>query len=567
VRPGPPIDEVLRPFPSAEHARTTMRRVRALLAADGASSATQQQVTLFLLCAKALDEVRGVTVRFAPRPGESATSAQARLGRVLGATTGWLRDTTGETRWPTPELPDRLAAALVAELGPWSLFLTAAEPHGAATLRALFDEVAAPDGRLDPDSAFGRASVADDLLDAVAFKTRSGRQRTIVSAALKAFGRLDALKERNRAWMRGNYKRGIFQLNNFPKLIHVELSTHCNLACRTCSITRPGRTRDLMYLSMETLERLRPALPFVSDCKLHGGGEPFMHPHIERVLEVFEEEGVRLNTVTNAMLIRERLGRLIGDGFSSLTVSVDGADRETYEYVRLKASWDRLHRGLDNINRFRNDDFRLIIGVVMLKCNIHQLPDLVRFAHRHHAQELQAAWLVPFHDLPWTYEQRLTDDPERTNRYMDEARAVGDELGISVRIPDNLPVGDAAPRPKVAHRNERGADRAGDRDSTIVALEHRDTYWDLHGTTRVEGHCRLMYDRAMILVDGRVKPCGQSRMVPELGSIHDRSFEQCWNSAGYQRLRSTFNGGTLPVTCQSCNFIRSKQLGSARLVY
>jgi MoaA/NifB/PqqE/SkfB family radical SAM enzyme len=165
-----------------------------------------------------------------------------------------------------------------------------------------------------------------------------------------------------------------------------------------------------------------------------------MHPHIEQVLEVFRDEGVRLNTVTNATLIRERLGRLIGDTFSSLTVSVDGADKETYEYVRLGSSWERLLRGIDHVNRHRNPDLRLIIGVVMLKCNIHQLPDFVRFAAAHDAQELQAAWLVPFHDLPWTATQRLTDDPVRTNHFMDEARAVGDELGISVRIPDNLPL-------------------------------------------------------------------------------------------------------------------------------
>ncbi len=71
----------------------------------------------------------------------------------------------------------------------------------------------------------------------------------------------------------------------------------------------------------------------------------------------------------------------------------------------------------------------------------------------------------------------------------------------------------------------------------------------------------------MILVDGRVKPCGQSRTVPELGSIHHRSFESCWNGTGYQRLRRTFNEGTLPRTCMSCNFIRSNQTVTARLVY
>lgn len=180
----------------------------------------------------------------------------------------------------------------------------------------------------------------------------------------------------------------------------------------------------------------------------------------------------------------------------------------------------------------------------MLKCNIHQLPDLVKFAKEHGAQELQAAWLVPFHDLPWTHAQGLTEDPERTNLYMDLTRETGKDLGISVRIPTKLPT-----------------------DKNTQRITHNDTYHNLHGTTKVEGHCRLMYDRAMILRDGRVKPCGQSQTVPQLGSTNSMPFEACWNSDGYQRLRHTFSNGTLPTTCMSCNFIRSNQTGTAKLVY
>jgi radical SAM protein with 4Fe4S-binding SPASM domain len=429
----------------------------------------------------------------------------------------------------------------------------------------LFDAVAGPSG-LAPATQFARPEAARRLLDAAAFKTRSLRSRAITVAAVKAFDELATLKCRNLDYMRGNYKRGDTALNNLPKLIHVELSTACNLRCRFCSITRPGREREIGYIDLDTIERLRPYLPFISDCKLHGGGEPFLHPKIERVLEIFREEGVRLNTVTNATVITERLGKLIGDTFTSLTVSVDGATKDVYEYARPRAKWEKLLRGLDRVNRHRNPDLRLIIGVVMLKCNIHQLPDLVRFTKEQGGQELQAAWLVPFHDLPWTYEQGLTDDPERTNHFMDEARRVGRELGVSVRIPDALPVGEAAHR-RADQGDERGADRAGAAPSTIKALEHRDTYWDLHGTTKVEGHCRLMYDRCMILADGQVKPCGQSRMVERLGNVNQQPFEACWNSDAYQELRGTFNGGTLPRTCRSCNFIRSKQLGTARLVY
>lgn len=505
-----------------------------------------QDLLLLLVCAKAIDEPREHARAFDDLPGDRPGKAAERLNKALGRAYLWLERVTGEV-WPRVVLPRMLVGAVFDAFQDVSVLRGLKLPGAPERLGAVLEAIAGPEGRLLEGSLFARDSARIRLIDVLAFKKPSRRVHILVAVATRAFALRDDLKRRNLDHMRGNYKRGDLFLGNYPKLIHVELATACNLRCRTCSITRPGRMRQRTFLPLEVLERLRPALAFISDCKLHGGGEPFLHPQIERVLEVFLEEGVRLNTVTNAQVITERLGKLIGETFSTLTVSVDGGDAQTYEYVRLRSRWSKLLRGIEFINRHRNRDFKLIIGVVMLKCNIHQLPDLVRFTAEHGGQELQAAWLVPFHDLPWTKEQGLTDDPKRTNAFMDEARETGRRLGISVRIPDNLP-----------EVQEEGPN---------VRLTHSDTYWDLHGTNKVDGHCRLMYDRAMILVDGRVKPCGQSRMVPRLGSIRDRSFFDCWNGSGYMRLRDTFNGGTLPKTCQSCNFIRSKQLGPARLVY
>ncbi len=573
-RPLPPSGSGLVAFGSEYEARDTIVACVKVLCDGPLDAPAAHDVLLFTLCAKLLDETTGDSILFRSRRSPSATASA--FTRMAARTVRWLRDQSGE-QWQAPVIPEHLVGCLVERLERHSLMLTAARLDGPSILRALFAEVATcagtmPLGSLPTSgSPFARTRSTTALLDYAAFKSRSAELRVVAVAVAKAFDQLGSLKERNLDWMRGNYKRGDSSVTNLPKLIHVELSTACNIRCRICSITRPGRNRKPMFLDLSTLEKLRPELPFISDCKIHGGGEPFLHPDIDRIVEIFGEEGVRLNTVSNANLITERLARLIGGTFSSLTVSVDGADRAVYEYVRVRAKWDKLLRGLGYINEYRQPDFRLIIGVVLLKCNIHQLPDLVRFTKEHGAQELQAAWLVPFHDLPWTQSQRLTDDPERTNYYMDAARAMGQELGISVRIPDNLRTSDASPTAIACSRgdqgDERGADRAGTAVSTIANLAHKDTYRDLHGTTRVEGHCRLMYDRCMILVDGQVKPCGQSQSVPELGSVHDRSLFDCWNSSGYQRLRSTFNQGTLPVTCRSCNFIRSKQLGTARLVY
>ncbi len=570
------------PLVSQEQARTVIAACRAIIHDWTDDPLTVHDTLLLMLCAKAFDETTEDVGLFRHRDSLSATATAC--GRVLVRLTRWLQDKSGQ-EWVVPALPEQVVGSLVEKLEGFSLMRTAASSAAPGVLLALFEEVSTNGGTvprgslLASGSIFARARSATILLDHAVFKSQSGPLRVLAVAVAKAFGQLGALKARNLDWMRGAYKRGDSRVTNLPKLIHVEMSTACNMRCRTCSITRPGRKRKLMFLEPSTLERLRPELPFISDCKIHGGGEPFLHPAIDRVLEIFLEEGVRLNTVTNGNVITERMGRLVGETFSSLTVSVDGADRETYEYVRVGGKWDKLLQSLDYLNKFRSPDFRLIIGVVLLKCNIHQMPDFVRFTKEHGAQELQAAWLVPFHDLPWTQSQRLTDDPRRTNYYLDATREAGRELGVSVRIPDNLPVSGAPAFAPVAGRAtqcaarcanpgaERGADRAGSTASTIMNLDHQDTYWDLHGTTKVEGHCRLMYDRCMILADGHVKPCGQSRSVPELGSVLERSFYDCWTSPEYERLRAVFNGGTLPVTCRSCNFIRSKQLGTARLVY
>lgn len=534
-----------RPLDSPEHAKRIISVLRFSLEGEIGDPVVLQELLLLVLGAKLFDETSGGKPKFTATNEEAASAARLQL--LLDRTVAWLAHTTRES-WERRSLSESSIGEVFRVLQDYSLLATAAHADGPAILRGLFDEVARPAGALLPESQFARPQSAQRLLDAAAFKSRRPAFHALAVAFSKSFGRLTDLKKRNLEYMRGNHKGGALALTNYPKLIHVELSTACNLRCRFCSITRPGRNRERTFIRFEVLERLRPMLPFVSDCKLHGGGEPFLHPQIERVLQIFRDEGVRLNTVTNAHFVNDRIGRLIGETFSTLTVSVDGSDQETYEYIRLRASWDKLLRGLEMVNKYRNPNLKLIIGVVMVKNNIHQLPDLVRFTKEQGGQELQAAWQVPFADLPWTHEQRLTEDPERTNRFMAEARAVGHELGISVRIPNDLPL-QQMPEKKV------------------VRLAHADTYWDLHGTTKVEGHCRLMYDRCMVLLDGRVKPCGQSRTVHELGSVLDKSFEECWNGEGYRRLRETFNGGTLPRTCQSCNFIRSNQTGTARLVY
>src|SRR5690606_26505998 len=127
--------------------------------------------------AKALDEVEGAQLRFVTRPGEADRAGAARLAKVVGRARAWLVKASGEPTWPLLELDDEDAVDVLGLFGPYSVFLTAAAPGGEATLRALFAAIAGDQG-LDAGSAFLRPT-ARRLLDTVAFRTRSARQRTV----------------------------------------------------------------------------------------------------------------------------------------------------------------------------------------------------------------------------------------------------------------------------------------------------------------------------------------------------------------------------------------------------
>ena len=79
----------------------------------------------------------------------------------------------------------------------------------------------------------------------------------------------------------------------------------------------------------------------------------------------------------------------------------------------------------------------------------------------------------------------------RQLRELERRRAL-EESGQDPDAPDAVevaaaPAAPVASQPVVLHPYERGAARAGSRPSTIVALDHEPTYWNLHGTDKVEG--------------------------------------------------------------------------------
>jgi SynChlorMet cassette radical SAM/SPASM protein ScmF len=120
--------------------------------------------------------------------------------------------------------------------------------------------------------------------------------------------------------------------------LYFYLTEGCNLACRHCWLAPkldPAASR-YATLPVETFEGiLAEARPLgLTGVKLTGG-EPLLHPQIDRLVEIVRREALSLTIETNGLLCTPALAAAIARArHPFISVSLDGVDAETHEWVR-----------------------------------------------------------------------------------------------------------------------------------------------------------------------------------------------------------------------------------------
>ena len=120
--------------------------------------------------------------------------------------------------------------------------------------------------------------------------------------------------------------------------LYFYLTEGCNLACRHCWMGPRFDATGNHYptLPIELFEMaIREAKPLgLSGVKLTGG-EPLLHPHFTRFLDVVQREGLKLTIETNGLLCTPEIAAEIAKIPSRfVSVSIDGTDAATHEWVR-----------------------------------------------------------------------------------------------------------------------------------------------------------------------------------------------------------------------------------------
>jgi MoaA/NifB/PqqE/SkfB family radical SAM enzyme len=172
-----------------------------------------------------------------------------------------------------------------------------------------------------------------------------------------------------------------------PHILHVGVTTKCNLHCPACPTGNGTLGRPAGHLSFEiyarAVDELLGALMFML---FWDWGEPLMHPRLPDMVEYAGRRGIMTVVSTNGTVANaeRQIERLVSAQPSVVIVCVDGADQRTYEKYRTGG---KLSRVLDTIRRLRDEKDRqgspypvIEFRTLAIRDNEQQMPELLKMA-------------------------------------------------------------------------------------------------------------------------------------------------------------------------------------------
>lgn len=186
----------------------------------------------------------------------------------------------------------------------------------------------------------------------------------------------------NRARLLWGYLTRQSRLNALPVEYIVETTAKCNLYCPMCP--RETHKQPKEDMSDEIFERLvRESGRSAEHMMLIGLGEPFLDPKIFDRIEYCERHGVFSLLSTNGTLLDEEAAdRLLRTPLAHVTLSFDGSTKESFEYYRKGARFDRVR---DNFVRFaqmkhdRGARIQVVVQMVRMERNAGEVEEFTRF--------------------------------------------------------------------------------------------------------------------------------------------------------------------------------------------
>ena len=168
---------------------------------------------------------------------------------------------------------------------------------------------------------------------------------------------------------------GALVSKDHPLLAHLVVTRRCNLSCTYCNeydkVSAPVPL-EVLKKRVEELARIRT---FAITCT---GGEPLLHPDIDRIIQSIRSHGIVVTIITNGYLLTERLINKLNEvGLHELQISIDNIRPDEVSFKSLKVL-DRKLRLLADHAKFKVN-INSVLGI-----SDERAPDAIVVANRAH---------------------------------------------------------------------------------------------------------------------------------------------------------------------------------------
>ena len=165
----------------------------------------------------------------------------------------------------------------------------------------------------------------------------------------------------------------------YPHEVNFQMTNRCPLRCKMCDIWKLNASPE-KELSVEVMKRI------IDECKDLGinyvsfvGGEALVRR--EDTLELVEyadSKGLHTTIVSNAhFLDKEICGRVLGTRLKRLALSLDGAKKQTHDFIRGKGNYDKVIESANTMLKLRErNQIKVDFTTVVMSYNFRELVDI-----------------------------------------------------------------------------------------------------------------------------------------------------------------------------------------------
>lgn len=232
-------------------------------------------------------------------------------------------------------------------------------------------------------------------------------------------------------------------VDHLPYYYEVHLGMPCNEKCIMC-VPDGKHKRDQISFEefVDFFDQIKPVAEHITLI----GGETFMYPWFNEVLDLLAQHPVTVTIITNATMLTEKIApRLLALHALELKFSIDAATRETYFRIRGRDVFDKV---VANVTRFTDltrglPNIRRILVYVVMRENLKEVLPFVDFArsldvYRVDFQPVKhvSTWKVS-NGTGWVFDgsvQSCESFRDEYNDVMSQAREKCDRLGLGHEI-------------------------------------------------------------------------------------------------------------------------------------